>query len=159
MIVRVRHPKGILKIEFSTSQIDVLWLYERVASELSSNYPDVDTFWISLDPQEPENSRLIPSKGTVINLSHGQLLYLHLKKASNNAIPGSEKRGTDSLDERLGKMEGKIVKKRDDRLCRHGPTGMCEHCQPLEVTKKEDFIYYLKLMFSRMILIIWNHRE
>lgn len=177
--LRIRHPKGVLKLEIP-SGATALWLYEQIAEQLGPLYVDVKTFWLSQDPTNPDTSRLAPSAQTPLNFAHGELLYLQLKKAQtvdNMAGLGSPVGGgmkSVSVDEKLQKQSGMIKRSRDERLCRHGPVGMCEHCQPLEVKPVlliivivivnfivNFILFYLSLTqtnFSRMTWNIWRSR-
>ncbi|XP_021925198.1 nuclear protein localization protein 4 homolog [Zootermopsis nevadensis] len=38
----------------------------------------------------------------------------------------------DEVDLQLWKLDGKVQRKRDEKLCRHGSNGCCVHCSPLE---------------------------
>lgn len=131
--LRLRHPKGVLRLEISSADITTLWLYEKAASELAAIYPDVQTFWISSNPEEPEKSKLIPSPNATLSPSHGQLFYLHLSSSLKNNNDKMEHSPNSNVDSKISKLDGKIKRQRDEKLCRHGSMGMCEHCQPLEV--------------------------
>lgn len=53
---------------------------------------------------------------------------------STSSGPGASavSNGEDSVDNELYKLDGRIQRKRDEKLCRHNSNGCCVHCSPLE---------------------------
>ncbi|XP_031846458.1 nuclear protein localization 4 isoform X2 [Nomia melanderi] len=54
------------------------------------------------------------------------------KNRNTNASKSVPNIVEDEIDEQLWKLDGKIQRKRDEKLCRHGGNGCCVHCSPLE---------------------------
>ncbi|KAK3797242.1 hypothetical protein RRG08_030467 [Elysia crispata] len=90
------------------------------------------------------------------HIRHGDMLYIEFSKGStsgSDAGPSQEEVATsnsetglaslalnvkeDEVDRLLREEDGKIYRKRNDQLCRHGPQGKCLHCVPLEPYDKE----------------------
>ena len=58
------------------------------------------------------------------------MLFLH--QASDHKTDADSTPSMDAVDKYLERQSGRIARKRNPQYCKHGESGMCSHCQPLE---------------------------
>ncbi|XP_058454688.1 nuclear protein localization protein 4 homolog isoform X2 [Malaya genurostris] len=80
------------------------------------------------------------SSSTASVSSTGSFSMIGVAGSSREPTPGTSSgpvgtgisNGEDSVDVELYKLDGRIQRKRDEKLCRHNSNGCCVHCSPLE---------------------------
>ncbi|KYM92095.1 Nuclear protein localization protein 4 like protein [Atta colombica] len=161
IILRVQSPEGTKRIEILPSDT-ISQLYEKVyeAFDLNSFGFNLCKQRSQKEPLTSTRSRTVSgiglSHGDILYLvpANGTQLWSapSTSSASNNTSTESGPMDTangitnrssgssrslpnvveNDIDEQLWKMDGKIQRKRDEKLCRHGARGCCVHCSPLE---------------------------
>lgn len=94
---------------------------------------------------------LVGRKISQLGLKHGDMLFATYDRADESEeqtveqelVKANQHAGTTAeqvyhnikqlpVDDLLDKKDGKIYRKRDPKMCKHGEKGMCEYCMPLE---------------------------
>ncbi|KAJ3041408.1 nuclear protein localization protein 4 [Rhizophlyctis rosea] len=136
MLIRVRSPEGQHRVEVQPS--DTLSTLTQKIAEILKTTPDSvvvagDPTGRSLLPQGPLSS---------IPLKHGDQVFVAVRKDS--AAPETTAQNAtsapvshhlvkqDPIDDQLLKQPGTIKRGRNPQLCKHGDSGMCEYCMPLQ---------------------------
>lgn len=112
-----------------------------------------DLIFLSYKTSEAPAAPSVPSQPSapVASTLSGQSIPIPLNPSSSSSssialpagiassIPAAPKLSAlakvveDPVDEYWRSQDGKIMRKRDEKMCRHGEKGMCDYCMPLEV--------------------------
>lgn len=85
--------------------------------------------------KEPERSSSVASMASTSSSSFSGAAGFSREptpSTSYGANASAVLNGEDSVDIELYKQDGRIQRKRDEKLCRHNSNGCCVHCSPLE---------------------------
>eukprot|EP00730_Choanoeca_flexa_P005117 TRINITY_DN11879_c0_g2_i5.p1 TRINITY_DN11879_c0_g2~~TRINITY_DN11879_c0_g2_i5.p1 ORF type:complete len:565 (+),score=106.59 TRINITY_DN11879_c0_g2_i5:117-1811(+) len=131
LMLRVRTPSGMIRVQTRDGE-QVQDFFQRVA-EMAG----IDSQFILMDAKSESLLRLGPSVPMAsLGLRRGDMLQLRLQ---GSAEPGTVQRGAepvqstlDPVDRELFKHDGRVARKRDSYMCRHGPEGSCINCTSLE---------------------------
>ncbi|XP_076756687.1 nuclear protein localization protein 4 homolog [Xylocopa sonorina] len=87
-----------------------------------------------LAPQSSTQLWSTPSTSTANVDTSQELGPMDVTETTNHSGTTSQSisNTVEDVDEQLWKLDGKIQRKRDEKLCRHGANGCCVHCTPLE---------------------------
>nr|CAH7741553.1 unnamed protein product [Callosobruchus chinensis] len=156
ILLRVQSPEGTRRIEISPAA-SATRLYETVHDAF-----DLNSFTFSLYKEKNKKNEIASSKSSTVRslgLRHGDMIYLCPVEGtslySNNTPSGepveeavastsassgrtliasraSSDVREDEVDLELYKTDGRVQRKRDEKLCRHNANSACVHCSPLE---------------------------
>ncbi|RQM06944.1 hypothetical protein DH86_00000077, partial [Scytalidium sp. 3C] len=129
------HPAGgdikLLKdiAKFQVSQIglrhgDIIYLNYKKSDSLSNGNANTSTSTISSSTNRLNGHAVLPNEDRPI--------------APEPTSPSEKIKNPwevvrqSALDDQLDKQDGKIPRKRDLKMCRHGEKGMCDYCMPLD---------------------------
>ncbi|XP_005091943.1 nuclear protein localization protein 4 homolog [Aplysia californica] len=154
IVIRIQSPEhGTKRIDAKASE-NITSFLERVQALFSLG----DTGWeLYKDRNKKTFMRASRSrKLTDYQIRHGDMLFMELSNRQRNdseASSGSNQVSAvnsetrlasvasdvheDEIDRLLRGEDGKIYRKRNEQLCRHGPQGKCLHCVPLEPYDQE----------------------
>ena len=128
--LRVRGPEKVHRILVDTACDTMAKVYDSVSH---TGNDDTHGFYLSYDPA---GAKSIPFTTDVKGFENGAMVYQHYlvgddDAGSKQSIDQKDKMPAE-LDKILSKRDGKQRRTLNKQMCRHGPGGMCEHCQPLE---------------------------
>ncbi|XP_030746958.1 nuclear protein localization protein 4 homolog [Sitophilus oryzae] len=159
LLLRIQSPEGTRRIEISPSST-TSQLFETIYEAFNLNSFAFALYKQRNKKDEIASSKTKSLRS--IGLKHGDMIYLSPlngsvlfsvtpsgepipeagPSTSSGSKPGSASNKAlatakstvkeDEVDQILSKLEGRIERKRDDKLCRHNSNSKCVHCSPLE---------------------------
>lgn len=113
---------------------------------------NVETFYLADSPSFKGHpiSKFVGKTVQELGLKHGDLLFATIGNLSTSNPADKPDEATvpitggvsakeifrtvkqSPVDDKLEKLDGKIQRPRDNKMCKHGDKGMCEYCMPLE---------------------------
>lgn len=136
VVIRIQTPEGTKRMNVVPT-ITLYKLFPMVAETCGLPVDGFELFTSRDKSGKLKRSSKITVKSAKIK--HGDMLFLTpCKSPSITPDSASEESSSlpvveeDEVDVILAKQDGKIVRKRDDQLCRHGANAKCVHCVPLE---------------------------
>ncbi|KAL2916476.1 nuclear protein localization protein 4 [Polyrhizophydium stewartii] len=138
MLVRIRAPEGQARITAEATDT-LASLLAKIATALK--YDPAKSFGLALDPKGDQRLPATPGAALgALGIKHGDLLFVHHapgapqsqpQPKSDKPLPAAFVK-QDAVDDFLEKQPGTIKRGRDARFCKHGSSGMCEYCLPLQ---------------------------
>jgi len=146
-IIRVQSPYGTRRVELTSSD-STETLYQKVRDAF-----DLSGFNFALYKDRNNKTEIFSSRSKILTtykLKHGDMVFLHpmngtgvfsrestvqSRRTSSTSVGSAASSNTvveDDVDKLLKKLDGRIERPRDERLCSHGANGKCVHCSPLE---------------------------
>lgn len=156
ILLRIQSPEGVKRIEI-TQTATLRDLYEAVFKAFGLN-----DYGFAIFKERNFTKELASSRSQTVsacNLKHGDMLYMKFisgsSQKSSAALPDAisdqpkqiaisqsstdlkqnyknNELEEDEVDLILSKMDGRIQRSRDNKLCRHNSNGCCVHCSALE---------------------------
>ncbi|KAF2859071.1 nuclear protein localization protein 4 [Piedraia hortae CBS 480.64] len=146
MILRFESREGRFRLEVEPDS-DVASILPQVKGKLPANV-DASSITISPKPHGADSRTIASLKGVTfakLHMTNGTQVYLDFKTEAGSSGAQDQHQSKTvalkrpwegvkqlSLDDKLDRQDGKIKRKKDARMCRHGPKGMCDYCMPLE---------------------------
>ncbi|KAK1007502.1 nuclear protein localization protein 4 [Friedmanniomyces endolithicus] len=162
MILRFQSREGQFRLNVEAAT-DIASILPQLQEKLPKNVI-TSSITISPKPHGADSRPIQALKGVTfgrLGLTHGTQVFLDFKQdtpaANGHSVTSEQTQRTlaipttaapsviknpwesvkqSPLDDRLDQKDGKIHRKRDEKMCRHGPKGMCDYCMPLEPYNK-----------------------